>query len=449
MTDKPSYKQSHFSNYSEEYELVDDVWEQLARFEDLRRYLPARLNESGSSYLLRQQTTALPSSFRDGIEKAAGRLGKAQVSEDALEPIEALVSGVDEQKTTLDFFVFRVFVEIMKKQCCVVIVDTTGEQEPATLQLIPVTSIQNVYVDKQTGRVLSLTIAEEDYRPDGRYGVSKVKRYREYTESELIIWEDVKGQLMQSSEPMELTDANQRSRGEVFAVWFGTIGSTPWMPAAPPLLQYAKLSVHQMHKVSDLDRAETIAALPPILRYLPEGAPDAGELDDVLWDPGSVENVPFGGDLRPAQTSSQDFAAMHQRNQDRQERLDTFADNYLKEKARTDLQATMADDAETSRLELYVKSLQDGFSKVFRFVMRLSDRTYNPNVSPGELILSATKYDQVTDNEIKLLGDTLFRGAIDQRTAFEIARQQWKSRGYDIPEQSSAASLPDPTMIIE
>ncbi len=430
-TDKASFKQEHFNKYSAEYELIDDVWSLLAEQEKLRQYLPARNNESPESYQLRLQTTVLPSTFKDTIESGAGRLGKAKVSEESLPPIEALELNTNGRGKTLDLFVFEVFVEILKKGCCVILVDTTDESSPAFLQLIPVDSIQNIAMEDD--KLTRLVITEKKYVADG-YGVKEEKRYKEYLPDELKVWHDFEGEFKLAVDPIPLTNAAQEPRGEVYALWIGTIGSKPWMPTSPPLLQLAKLCIQQMHKVSNLDRAEDIQALPPVLRLLPETADPNDKYDDIIWDPESVEEVPFGGDIRPAATISSDLSRFHVRNLDRQALMDNFVNAHLQERVRTDYQASKADEAETSRLELYIKVIQQGFKDAFRFVMLLSDRTYDPADNPGEIILSATAYNKVTDEEIKLLSDTFNAGFMQLEMAQQISKQQWESRGYEIDE---------------
>ena len=436
-TSQVSYQQQQFSKYSEEYELINDVWELLAKTEDLKRYLPARYEESDESYLLRLQTTKLPRTYRDSVERAGGRLGNATVSDDALNPIKGLEANADGMGKTLDTLVFETFVYILKNECVAALIDVVNGQ--AAIQLIPVTAIRNISL-AEDGSVARLVVESEEYEAD-EYALKKIKRYKEYLPGELKIWKKQDDGDVTQVDAQPLINADNQARDSVYAVWFGCIGSKAWTPGAPPLLDLAKDCILQMHKVSELDRAETITALPPILRELPPGADPKAKQENIVWDPGSVINIPSGGNIRPADSPASQLTPMHQRNLDRQAQMENAVDAYLSEQVRTDYQAFMADNAETSRLELLVKILQQGFKDCFRFAMQLSDRRYNPADDPGSLVLSATAYDQVTDDEIRLLNESYSAGTLPLGVAQQISIQQWKARGYDVDETPATPAL--------
>ena len=267
---------------------------------------------------------------------------------------------------------------------------------------------------------------------------------RECPGNTLTIHKESDGDIEQER-AIPLSKADGSARGEVFAVWF-TCDPTraDWEPAAPPFLGLAKDSVLQMHKVSELDRAETICNMQVMKRYHPKDADPTKSQPAVPWDPETVIEIPFGGDLKVDEPSGNAISVTHERNQDRQKNMDMAVDGWLMEKVRTATEAALADDAVRSRLEIISKSIESGFNKAFGYLMQLADRRFDGD--PGGIVLSATAYNQVTDEEIKLATDDFNMGALTLSQAQAIKMQQWKSRGYDIPEDELVAT---PREVIE
>jgi hypothetical protein len=437
----PGFKQKRFARYSEAYKFVDDIWGGLVDSDELREYLPRRgagpTLESEESYRLRLQTTKLPRGFRDGIEKGVGKFGLVALDESTPPAIAGIENDVDGANSTLDFLVSGVIAALLRYGSCAVLVDTNDEQQ-LTLSIIPASSIQNV---SQQGSVLArLTVASEEW-VDDEYDAKQVMFYREYTGELLSIYESKDGELILTDEPTSLQDATGAARGEVYAVWFSCDPNMPdWEPPPPPFVGLAKDCVLQMLKVSELDRAESICNTQVLKRYHPEGFDPTKKQPPIPWDPEVVVEIPFGGDVKVDEPQGRAIAITHQRNNDRQAMMDQAVDAWLMEKVRTATESALADNAVRSRMEIISKVVEDGFSQVFRYLARLADRRIDLAESGG-ISLSGTAFNQVTDEEIKLATEDYMSGALSLGQIQEIKAQQWKSRGYDLPEGGPMMTL--------
>lgn len=439
MQDKSraDYRQPQFAKYLEEYKMIDDIWEMLSTEELLREYLPRRGTkgrlESDESYNLRLRTTSLPRAFRDGIERSAGRFGLAQLSEDTPEAIKALEKNFDGLGNDFDSVVFKVRTYLLKYGAVAGVVDFVDGQPQ--FMVAPVQSLRNKALDGET--VKRLTVEHMDVEEDG-YGFKEVYTYKEYAPGALTIHtKDSDNGDLRVTDTQLLTDSTGQPREEVYAVWFCVDPTWPlWMPAPPPFLHLAKDSIKQMHKVSELDRTETICNMQILKRYHPPGTNPQDDHADILWDPEIVQEIPDGGDLKVDEPKGTAISITHQRNNDRQAAMDRAVDAWLMEKVRTATESAIADNAEKTRLEVISKSLEVGFKRVFRYMMLLGDRRFNPQTDdPGSLILTATAYNQVTDQEIMMATTDYQVGALPAAAIQKIKIQQWKSRGYDISEE--------------
>lgn len=442
MADKTqaNYKQKDLDMYKPEYILVKDIWDCLSTQEKLSQYLVRQgtddAPEENDLYLLRLQTTKCPRAFRDGIEKASGRFGLAKFSEDTPDIIKDRETDFDGKGTNLDSFVFRLLVNLMKYGTVAVIIDL-DEEGQIMCAIAPVTSIQNRSADKD-GKLELLTIEHEEHILDG-YAQEKQYRYYEYRADELRVWvkPDKADELVLDPEKSTLlTNAAGEPRGEVYAVWFSCDPEPkPWVPCAPPLIGLAKDCLLQMLKVSELNQVETICNIPVIKRYHPQGVDPMGPHDDIVWHSQRVIEIPFGGDVKPDEPEGKAITITHQRNNDRQAMMDQAVDTWLMEKVRTATESAIADDAQKTRLEIIAKAVQDGMQKVFRYMLLLADRRIPEDQDPGDVILSATQFNEITDEEIKLATDEFSAQTLPLRAIQKIKLQQWQSRGYDLSEE--------------
>lgn len=431
-----SYYQPSFEQYCQLWRFLDDIWEGLATQEKLALYLPRRGRaqslESNESYQLRLQTTSLPRSFRDGIEKSVGKFGLATLDDDSPEPIAALEENIDGKGLQLDTLVSNLIQSMLRYGSAAILVDVV-DVRPAAM-LVPVESIRNV--DGQS-TLQRLTIASEEQQPDG-YGFKAIPTYREYTAGALLVWQQQEDDdELVLTETIPLTNAAGEPRGEVYAVWFTTDSNVPdWEPPSPPFAGLAKTCVRQMLKESELDRAETICNMQILKRYHPDGTDFKKPLPPIAWDPEVVQEIPFGGDIKIDEPGGTAIQITHQRNLDRQAMMDRAVDSWLLEKIRTATESALADKAEMSRLEILSKEVVSGMSQVFDFMMRLADRRYVSGTDePGGITLSGTAYEQVTDSEIQLATQDYMAGTLSLAAIQSIKSQQWRSRGYDIPDE--------------
>lgn len=451
-----NFRQERYKRYIDEYEFLNDMWECLARIEDLSRYLPQRgagpTLESATSYDLRLRVTSLPRAFRDGIEKGVGKFGIATLTEETPDAIRNIEDDLDGHGHSLDAVVSTVLMLLLKQSCCALLA-SIDEDKNISLNPISVDSIRN---SAEKEKLDLLTIESVEFEQD-IYDVIPVPFFREYRGDVLRVWRlEDEGKLeLAKEEP--LTDADKQPRGEVFAVWLSVDPTAkPWVPIAPAFMSLAKDCLLQMHKVSELNRAETITNVQFVKRTHPEGVDPSTPQPDIPIDPECVIEIPFGGKVEIDEPSGNALASTHQRNNDRQAMMDRAVDSWLMEKVRTATESALSDEALRSRLEIIAKVVETGFAKAFVFLMRLADRRFNPDTdAAGGITLSATAYNQVTDEEIKLSTEDFLAGAISVGDITMIKRQQWQSRGYDLPEESSVNSngngavLPPSEIILE
>ena len=436
-----NFKQDRYALYQDEYEFLEDMWECLARIDDLIRYLPRRGHgptlESNKSYDLRLRLTSLPRAFRDGLEKGVGKFGIATLTGKTPDTIRAIEKDMDGQGHNLDAVVSTALMLLLKQSCCVLLA-TIDESKKISLNPISVDSIRNSLEDKANKSQL-LTVESVHTEADD-YDVKLIPFFREYRGDLLRVWRMADEGKLELVEETTLTLADGAPRGEVFAVWLSIDPTAPpWLPIAPAFMSLGKDCLLQMHKISELNRAETITNVQFVKRTHPEGVNPNEPQPDIPIDPECVIEIPFGGKVEIDEPAGNALASTHERNNDRQAMMDKAVDSWLMEKVRTATESALSDDALRSRLEIIAKVVESGFAKAFVFLMRLADRRFNPDTDDaGGISLSATAYNQVTDEEMRQATQDFLAGALSVPDITTIKRQQWKSRGYDLAEENTS-----------